>query len=91
MHTLMVILGGVLTVALTMLVGRMLGGASSAVLARWALYAIPIWFVLAIVNLWVGVTRAGYSIGEELPVFAIVFAVPAVVAVIVWWKLSRPG
>ncbi len=34
-----------------------------------------------------GVTRAGYSVAEEAPMFLLVFAVPAVSALIVWWML----
>jgi hypothetical protein len=48
---------------------------------------LPIWFVTAAVNMWVGVRRAGYSVTEEAPVFALVFAVPAAVALLAWWKL----
>ena len=38
--------------------------------------------------MWVGVTHAGYSVAEELPIFALIFLVPAAVAAIVWWKTS---
>jgi hypothetical protein len=50
---------------------------------------IPIWFIAAGINLWIGVKRAGYSFGDEAPIFAIVFAVPAAVALFLWWKLAR--
>jgi hypothetical protein len=50
---------------------------------------IPVWLVLAAVNLWVGVTRAGYSVAEEAPIFLVVFAVPAAVALLVAWGLTR--
>jgi len=39
--------------------------------------------------MWVGVAKAGYSVSEEAPVFAIVFAVPAAAAVLAWWLASR--
>jgi hypothetical protein len=29
---------------------------------------IPVWLVAAAVNMWIGVTRAGYSVGEEAPI-----------------------
>jgi hypothetical protein len=38
--------------------------------------------------MWMGVSRAGYSVAEELPMFLLVFAVPAAVALLVWWKFS---
>ena len=37
-------------------------------------------------NLWVGVARAGYSVGEEMPIFLLIFAVPAAAAVLARWK-----
>jgi hypothetical protein len=45
-----------------------------------------VWFALAAGNLAVGVFEAGYGFGEELPIFLLIFAVPAVpaVAVRVW-------
>ncbi|MGH6752363.1 MAG: hypothetical protein ACREVL_02710 [Solimonas sp.] len=51
---------------------------------------ILIWLALAGFNLWVGVTRAGYSVGEEAPIFLLLFGVPAVVALLLKWKLL-PG
>ena len=36
--------------------------------------------------MYLGVKRAGYSVREEVPIFLIVFAIPAVVALITWWK-----
>jgi hypothetical protein len=48
---------------------------------------IPIWLVVALVNLWMG-TRAGYSVTEELPILLLIFAAPAAVAALLWWKFS---
>jgi hypothetical protein len=44
------------------------------------------WFGAAAVNMWVGVTRAGYSFREELPIFLLIFLVPRLVAVTVKLK-----
>jgi hypothetical protein len=38
--------------------------------------------------MWMGVARAGYSVAEELPIFLAIFAIPAGVALFVWWKYS---
>ena len=46
-------------------------------------------FVGAGINMAVGVIKAGYSVAEELPIFLLIFAVPAVVAALVWWKFGR--
>jgi hypothetical protein len=38
--------------------------------------------------MWLGVSRAGYSVAEEAPVFLVVFAVPAAVAAVLWWRFA---
>jgi hypothetical protein len=42
---------------------------------------------LVAANLWVGVSKAGYAFTEELPIFLVIFLLPAVVAVGIRWKL----
>jgi hypothetical protein len=49
---------------------------------------IAVWVLTAGINMWIGVSRAGYSIAEELPIFCIIFLVPAAVAIFIWWKFS---
>jgi hypothetical protein len=83
MHTIMVVLGGFLLLGACLLAGRL-----TKTMAIAALIFIPIWFGAALVNLWIGVSRAGYSVAEELPIFLAVFAIPAVVALFIWWKFS---
>src|SRR5207244_683576 len=63
--------------------------APATALATAAKVFIPIWLVAAGINMWVGVSKAGYSVAEEAPVFLVVFAVPAVVALVVLWRVSR--
>jgi len=57
-------------------------------MATGALSFVPIWFIGAGVNLWIGVRKTGYSVREEAPIFLLIFAVPAVVAAVIWWKLK---
>ena len=47
---------------------------------------IVLWLAIAAFNMWVGVAKAGYAAAEELSIFLLIFAVPAVVAVILKWK-----
>ena len=49
---------------------------------------IPVWLVAALVNMWIGVSRAGYSVMEELPIFLAIFAIPGIAAAFIWWKFS---
>lgn len=88
MRTLIVILGGLVLLLLFALMGRSLGGDPSS-LGRAALYFIPIWLLLATINLVVGVKSAGYTLAEEAPIFALIFAAPAAVAILVWWSFPR--
>jgi hypothetical protein len=89
-HTLKVIAGGLALLGLCLVMGRLLGGpdsaSSMATAARWF---IPLWLVGAGVNMWIGVSKAGYSVAEEAPVFLVVFAVPVAVALLAAWRLSR--
>jgi hypothetical protein len=56
--------------------------------AMWATIAfVVLWLVVTAVNMWVGVNKAGYSAVEELPVFLLLFGVPAVVAIALKWKV----
>ena len=47
---------------------------------------VAIWFVAAAMNMWIGVSRAGYSFQEELPIFLLIFLLPVAVAILVKWK-----
>ena len=89
MHTIMVMGGGFVLLALFLLAGRVLGGGSATALSTAAMWFVPAWFVGAGINMAVGVIEAGYSVAEELPIFLLVFAVPAAVAGAIWWKFGR--
>jgi len=39
-------------------------------------------------DMWMGLAKAGYSVAEDLPIFLLIFAIPAAVAAFVWWKFS---
>lgn len=88
MHMLMVIGGGVVLLGLFTLFNYLWGGAE-AKLSIGATLFIPTWLVISLVNMWVGVNKAGYSVKEELPILLIVFAIPAVIAALTIWRLSR--
>ncbi len=88
MHMAMVIGGGIALLGIFCLFGK-LWGADAAGIALAAKLFIPVWLVVALVNMWVGVTRAGYTVAQELPILLIVVAVPAAIAVIVAWQLAR--
>jgi hypothetical protein len=87
MHTLMVLAGGFLLLGLFLLAGKLFRG--SGAIPDAAKYFIPLWLVAALINMWVGVSRAGYTVAQETPILLIVFAIPAAVALFIWWRFSR--
>lgn len=88
MHTVMVIGGGLATLAIFLLVGRALGGGSLASAAKAALWFVPVWLVAAGVNLYIGTTH-GYTVAQELPIGLVVFGIPAAVALLFWRKFAK--
>lgn len=85
MHTIMVVTAGFGLLGLCALLGRTLGG--SAGLATATLVFLPLWLIAAGINLYVGVTKAGYTVADELPIFLLVFSIPAAAALFTWWRL----
>ena len=84
MRTAIIILIGFLLMGICLFVPRLAG--RSMVLG--AQVFIALWLVAAALNLWLGVSRAGYTFMEELPIFLLIFALPAAAAGFVWWKYA---
>jgi hypothetical protein len=89
-HTIIVIAIGFAVLGLSVLIGHLTDG-SPVGMATAALAFVPVWFIGAGINLWIGVSNAGYSVKEEAPIFLLVFAVPTVAAVVLWWTLRASG
>jgi hypothetical protein len=87
MHTLLVIVMGLGVLAACLLAGHAFGAAAGT--ARAALYFLPLWFLGAALNMYLGVRTAGYGFREEAPIFLLVFAVPALVALLCWWRFAQ--
>jgi hypothetical protein len=85
---LFVIIGGTVLLGVFCLFGR-LWGADMTALVPAARAFIPVWFVVASVNMYIGVARAGYTVMDELPILVLNFAVPAVIAAIVIWQFAK--
>lgn len=81
MHTLTVLIGAFVLLALCIGLGYWRGSARKG-----ALVFIPIWLALAALNMWIGVNRAGYTYEQEFPIFLTVFAIPALVAAVYAWR-----
>lgn len=88
MHVVMVIVGGLVLLGIFVLFGW-LWGASAAGMALAAQAFVPVWLLMAGINMWVGVAHAGYSVRDESPILLIVFLVPAALAAFAVWRLSH--
>ena len=88
MHMLLVIIGGAVLLGVFALFGKLWGGDVAGIVTGANVF-IPVWLAIALVNMWVGVTKAGYTVAQELPILLVVFAVPAAFAAVVAWQLAR--
>jgi hypothetical protein len=87
MRTALFLIAGLLLLAASLLLGRLFSANyPGATLAATVVY-VAVWFVIAGVNMWVGVAKAGYSVTEELPIFMLIFVLPAAVAILLKWKV----
>jgi hypothetical protein len=88
MRTVIILAAGLMTFAGVFLYSRLFVQhyPHAATIATWAF--VGIWLVATAFNLWVGVSHAGYSVREELPVLLLLFGVPAMVALLVGWKFT---
>jgi hypothetical protein len=87
MRTALFLVAGLLLLAASLLLGRLFSSNYPGATVVAAVAYVAIWFVIAAANLWVGVARAGYSVTEELPIFLLIFGLPAAVAIILKWKV----
>jgi hypothetical protein len=87
MRTALFLLAGFLLLAGSLVLARLFAETypSASTVATGAF--LLVWLALVGFNMWVGVSRAGYAVTEELPVLLLLFVVPAAVAVVLEWKL----
>jgi hypothetical protein len=86
MRTALFLLAGLLLLAASALLGRLFSANyPGGTLAATAAY-VALWFVIAGANMWIGVAKAGYSVTEELPIFLLIFGLPAAAAIVLKWK-----
>lgn len=86
MRTALFLLVGFLLLAAALILGKQFVENYPAAMTIATVVYLALWLVIAAFNMWTGVAKAGYSFAEELPVFALLFLVPAVAAVLVRWR-----
>ncbi len=85
MHTLMILFAGLLLLGICLIAGRVITGSVVAGAGGAIKAFIPLWLLVALGNMWVGVASAGYTVAQEAPIFLVVFLVPAIAA----WLVGR--
>jgi hypothetical protein len=86
MRTVIILLGGFALWAAFLGIAKLVSGASPSSMTTATTAFVGIWFVAAASNMWIGVSHAGYSFNEELPIFLLIFLLPVAVAVFARWK-----
>jgi hypothetical protein len=87
MRTALFLVAGLLLLAAFFLLGRLFStNYPGATVVATSVY-VALWLIIAGANMWVGVARAGYSVTEELPIFLLIFGLPAAVAILLKWKV----
>jgi hypothetical protein len=84
MRTALFICAGLVVLALAAFGARAAGGERMMALA--AGIFIVLWLAAALINMWIGVARAGYSVSEEFPIMLVIFVPPAAIAGFLCWK-----
>lgn len=87
MRTALFLVAGLLFLAASLLLGRLFSANYPGATVVATVAYVALWFLMAGANMWVGVARAGYSVTEELPVFLLIFGLPAAAAIILKWKV----
>lgn len=82
MHTIVVTVAGFVLLGMFLLLSRF-WAPDPGVMAVTAKAFIPVWLALTLVNLWIGVLYAGYTVLQELPILAITFGLPAAAAALI--------
>jgi hypothetical protein len=86
MRTILFLTVGFLLLAACFLLGRLFSANYPSAMSAMTVVFICLWLVISGFNLWVGVTKAGYSLTDEQPIFFLIFALPAAVALFVKWR-----
>jgi hypothetical protein len=75
-----------LLLAASLILGRLFSSNYPSATYTATLVFLSVWLIISAFNLWVGVAKAGYSLGDELPIFILIFGIPAIVAIILKWR-----
>ena len=86
MRTVLFLVAGFLLLGAALLLGRLFSTHFPGATFVATVAYVALWFIVSGANMWVGVARAGYSVTEELPIFLLIFGVPAAAAILLKWR-----
>ena len=86
MRTALFLLAGLLLLAAFALLARLFSTIYPEAVRLSTIAYVAIWLIVAGFNMWLGVSRAGYSLAAELPIFLLIFGVPATAAIVLDWR-----
>jgi hypothetical protein len=81
MRTFLFLLVGFLLLAAFLTLGKLFSANYPGATFAATLIFVAFWLGISGFNLWVGVTKAGYGLSEEFPIFLLIFGVPTIVAI----------
>jgi hypothetical protein len=87
MRTILFLLAGLLLLGASLLLAKLFSSNYPGAPMVATIAYLALWLIIAAFNMWVGVSKAGYSASEELPVFLLLFGIPAVLAIVLKWKV----
>lgn len=86
MRTVLFLVAGLLLLAAVLLLAKLFSPNYPDALRFATIGYVALWLIIASANMWVGVAKGGYSVADELPIFLLIFAVPAALAVLLKWR-----
>jgi hypothetical protein len=87
MRTLLFLVVGFLLLTASMLLGKLFSNNYPGAAYTATLTFVVLWLLISSANLWVGVVKAGYTLGEEFPIFLLIFGVPTIAAIFLKWRV----
>ena len=82
MHTVKIIAVGFGLLGVCLFLGHAMNAVTGFSFGAKVFFAV--WLVGAGINMWYGVRRGGFTVRQELPLFVVVYAIPAIAALSVW-------
>ena len=86
MRTILFLVSGLLLMGSFLIVAKLFSEHFPSA-SNWALaLGLGLWRAVTGVNMGIGVSKAGYSVAEKLPILALLFLMPAVAAILLRWR-----